>query len=470
MRRKILILIKVLLLIGCRTPINPNGELILINQIGPINTGGDCLDVDINNDIVSVAANYNGYFIYDIHRNDNIIDSLSIRHHETEMQANVGDNRIDDIAISKNHNIVFSMDKLDKIYLHKIEGIPYLQNWLDDCYGDNWLSIAMDENEENIYMYFLMRHYSAEEELVPAHCEDQDGITIDFDQSDCIYFGFTWLEESIIPIIYGENSTSIVWKNFTDIDLEDQYTDSGSPSCEYSTNLNVRASSIYFDKDILAVAYGELGVLIYKQIQQDLCYLGDSENYIETDISNNSICSNYNVDTETSEINFQECCEKLECPSDWLLENGDCSQLYIDDFGIGLGGKFVNKGGVSPQWIDKFDTPGSVNDVYIAENTVFAALSASNGIYFSILDSEGNIVNGPFQFAEGYSINGIDHDKDLIALAAGNDGVLLFEWNNNTKVEFIGKYSTDYTNKVKVDNNTIFIATENGLEIIQIER
>ena len=48
--------------------------------------------------------------------------------------------------------------------------------------------------------------------------------------------------------------------------------------------------------------------------------------------------------------------------------------------------------------------------------------------------------------------------------------MLLFEWNNNTKVEFIGKYSTDYTNKVKVDNNTIFIATENGLEIIQIER
>ena len=58
----------VLILFGsnCRMPSDPIGEIKILNRIDVIDTGGDCLDVgvDIEDGVVVVAANYNGYFIY----------------------------------------------------------------------------------------------------------------------------------------------------------------------------------------------------------------------------------------------------------------------------------------------------------------------------------------------------------------------------------------------------------------------
>ena len=53
---------------SCRMPANPQGEIKIIKRLDTINTGGNCLDldVDIMDSILVAAANYNGYFIYDI--------------------------------------------------------------------------------------------------------------------------------------------------------------------------------------------------------------------------------------------------------------------------------------------------------------------------------------------------------------------------------------------------------------------
>ena len=68
----------------------------------------------------------------------------------------------------------------------------------------------------------------------------------------------------------------------------------------------------------------------------------------------------------------------------------------------------------------------------------------------------------------GYTIKDIHMDNGLLALAAGHDGLLLYNWNVND-VSFMGKIETSYANNVKIAGNIIFAATEDGIEIIQIE-
>ena len=71
-------------------------------------------------------------------------------------------------------------------------------------------------------------------------------------------------------------------------------------------------------------------------------------------------------------------------------------------------------------------------------------------------------------FAIGYTITGIDQDDGLLVLAAGHDGILLYNLNGSD-ISFIGKIETAYANNVKVSGNIIFAATEDGIEIIQID-
>ena len=83
------------------------------------------------------------------------------------------------------------------------------------------------------------------------------------------------------------------------------------------------------------------------------------------------------------------------------------------------------------------------------------------------MDNDATIISS-IQFAIGYTIKGIHQDDGLIALAAGHDGVLLYEWNLD-EISFMGKIDTPYANSIKVSGDVIFVATEDGLEIIQID-
>ena len=69
MKNKLLIIVGVLICINsCRMPSNPLGEIKIIKRLDTIDTGGNCRDLDVDNEdnILVAAANYNGYFVYKI--------------------------------------------------------------------------------------------------------------------------------------------------------------------------------------------------------------------------------------------------------------------------------------------------------------------------------------------------------------------------------------------------------------------
>ena len=101
------------------------------------------------------------------------------------------------------------------------------------------------------------------------------------------------------------------------------------------------------------------------------------------------------------------------------------------------------------------------------DKIIFVGLSNSNGFLKTIINLDGSIADLQ-QFAIGYTIKGIHQDGYLLALAAGHDGILLYN-SNGGSISFIGKIETSFANSVKVAGKIIFAATEDGIEIIQID-
>ena len=85
------------------------------------------------------------------------------------------------------------------------------------------------------------------------------------------------------------------------------------------------------------------------------------------------------------------------------------------------------------------------------------------------MGEEGELLNH-YLIAEGYSVNGIHHENDLLALACGHDGVLIYQWDGAGIPSFLGRITTSYSNKIKVQGNKVFVATEDGIDIFEIER
>ena len=214
------------------------------------------------------------------------------------------------------------------------------------------------------------------------------------------------------------------------------------------------------------MSYGELGVRVFKKTEGLQCTVNEeSQNIVGSELCNEYLYPQDHL--YEGEINYQSCCETTNiCPDDLLVL---CDEECCPYFVFGYGGLFSSAGGIIPNIYKEFDTPGEVEAVFSEGNNIFAGLKYSNGCVLTQLDDDGNIINTN-QFASGYSINGIHLDYSLLALAAGNDGILLYNWNGGTDVSFIGKIETSYANNVKVAGSIIFAATEDGIEVIQIDR
>ena len=143
---------------------------------------------------------------------------------------------------------------------------------------------------------------------------------------------------------------------------------------------------------------------------------------------------------------------------DYINNNDEC---FI------LDGSLINAGELIPEIIMAFDTPGEVESIYSNDSTIFVGLSKSNGFIKVQLNSDGSITDYS-QYGMGYSIKGIHHNGNILAVAAGHDGVLLYNWDG-VNLSFKGRIDTAYANNVKVALNVIFVATEDGIDIIQIE-
>jgi len=377
-----------------------------------IDTYGEAMDLDLTDSRMVVAANYQGFIVYDLSR-DNLgnISSVDSIYNDSILDDSMGDNRAQEVIVSDNHDIAFITDIFDRIWLYKLndESNQYVDSYLQDCYGGTWLSTAIDDQTDvnQINVFSLVKHSSSE--------SDDEGTVGDFD----------------------EYSTSVVWKGLKDIGSDDLFPEQNStPACEFSYNFGILPENIHYNDGLLAVSNGELGVKVLSQIDESSCF---DSNTLEL-LGEFNPSGNIDVDRIA------------------------CENSIFDYYNPGLGGIFEPEGGFHPQIYSSFDLPGEVNAVYVKDLVLFSGLSTSNGCYISLLGDNGTVVEN-YPIANGYTINGISEDNGILALSAGRDGVLLYQWNGALSIDFIGQIQTPYSNRVKVDGNNILVSTEDGVFI-----
>ena len=162
---RLLYLIIILLLSACMEPNKPITENDIVDFVMRVNTYGEALDVDLTDNKMIVAANYKGFIVYDLERNgQNDIVAIDSIFNDSDMASDMGDNRAQNISISKNHDVAFITDIYDRIWLYKLgdNSTQYVDNYLQDCYGGTWLSTAIDDQDDHINVFSLVKHSSSE--------------------------------------------------------------------------------------------------------------------------------------------------------------------------------------------------------------------------------------------------------------------------------------------------------------------
>ena len=130
----------------------------------------------------------------------------------------------------------------------------------------------------------------------------------------------------------------------------------------------------------------------------------------------------------------------------------------------GYGGLYEPKGGINPNPLVEFDTPGEIKSIFSIESSIFAGLSNSNGLLVTNINEDGSIIYQEI-LAQGYSVNDVFVKDDLIGIAVGHDGALIYSWDSNNSFILKGRIETSYANAIKIKNNVIYVATEDGIEI-----
>ena len=138
---------------SCRMPANPQGEIKIIKRLDTIDTGGNCLDLDVNmtDSILVVAANYNGFIIYDIF-DSNVELNPSEIFHGTDMAPDLGDDRIAKVMLSTMNDLMVVLDQYNKIYFAKKDGTPitYMGDGEFDCVGGAWHDVIMVDKDKEV--------------------------------------------------------------------------------------------------------------------------------------------------------------------------------------------------------------------------------------------------------------------------------------------------------------------------------
>ena len=121
-----LLYLVILLLSACMEPNKPVTDADIAKLVVHVDTYGEALDVDLTDSRMVVAANYQGFIVYDLERDglNNIIAIDSI-FNDSDMASDMGDNRAQNISISKNqeiktdHNLIEIKTKLKDVINEK---------------------------------------------------------------------------------------------------------------------------------------------------------------------------------------------------------------------------------------------------------------------------------------------------------------------------------------------------------------
>jgi len=503
---------------ACRVPADPEGKLNIVHRIETIDTGGECVDLDVSDSLLAAAVNYNGFKLYKIES-----QSSKLKYEEISSSQNfafsLGDDQIEGALVSAEDSILILMDEEDYLYFADQNGTPLTSlGGKDNCMGSKWQDVTMDKSTENPMVFSLIRH-SAGEAGLPGELN-----------------------------IYNDYSKSLVWWKLEEI--KNNITE--ARTCSHFINFDFTAEIIHYGNNgFLLIGMGELGVKIHKQLEKAACFQNitsktvkagfdvsimgervtasswEGKNIKKTNENEGSLLLTLKLSHEPETIedilfysSSGDIMDSLVFSSDttmgrnriWIessIENSyhiyyiseqDISRYQFSLPGVekitpvfknyklaaeyddesqeetdlvdcessdgGLNGSYEIKGGVSPNEFLSFDTPGSVDALYMEGLTVYAGLSTGNGCQMTRIDSEGNILTQEI-FAGGYSIKGIHSEGSLLALAVGHDGILVYN-NNDSNLSFLGRISTSYAHAVKVSDNTIYAGTEDGIDIIRI--
>ena len=229
-----------------------------------------------------------------------------------------------------------------------------------------------------------------------------------------------------LPDGFFPYSTSVGIREFynTEIFGDVEFESSG---CDAAINLDIEAMKIFYSDNILTVADGGLGVQIYRYNRYKPEEFIDSSGNGEYDEGEEFVDTNQDGEYSVIKDYFE----------------------YKDNFYI---------------------QGGSAESLFSINNFVFGGFDNDRGCYMALLDLNGSIISN-LTFADGYSINAIDYDNGILALAAGNDGVIIYEWTESPNLNLKGILSTgddNYVYDLKVSGENIYIASEDGISIYKI--
>ena len=143
-------------------PADPLGEIKIIKRLDTIDTGGNCLDIDVSDSILVAAANYNGFIIFNLYDSSGNFNPKQ-QYHGSDLDPNTFDNQISKVMISDSLSVIVLMDKYDKIYVNRLNGSPifYLGGGVNDCYGGAWTDFSLEEGSTSLKIYTMVDHNQA---------------------------------------------------------------------------------------------------------------------------------------------------------------------------------------------------------------------------------------------------------------------------------------------------------------------
>ena len=125
---------------------------------------------------------------------------------------------------------------------------------------------------------------------------------------------------------------------------------------------------------------------------------------------------------------------------------------------------------VSGGLIDEYITESEVKSIYAFDDFILAG--TRDGCYITLLEDSGisSEEDSKLLLAENFTIYDIVYDNGKLILSAGSDGVIVYDWDGQTFSfnESLRIFSS-YAFTAKVFENSIFVATKEGLEIYNIE-
>ncbi|MFQ6605104.1 MAG: hypothetical protein ACE5D8_06060 [Fidelibacterota bacterium] len=130
----------------------------------------------------------------------------------------------------------------------------------------------------------------------------------------------------------------------------------------------------------------------------------------------------------------------------------------------------------APGLVGRYDTQGYASSVTMPdENTVFVASDDGGAYYFDLMtlpvDTSGRVVTGKgVRFAEGLSVDHVSVEGNVAVLSLGSGGLALYDVSHRDRPESRGIFDIGYTYRSELAGGTLFAATREGLQIIQIKQ